>query len=310
MFAPGDSVGHFARAANIDFSPDLEAYGHENAWWLAEFCRLAYRIDDQLNKPVELSADIDSALRSTGFQIDRILFDLPTSSRAVVFTRKQESEVGANPITLIVFCGTNAINDWKMNIQTLQDSFVGGARIHKGFKQCFESLAAEILQLTLSEGVTILAGHSLGAALATLATVVLDQREIPIRACYSFGSPRIGNREFVELLAGLPIYRLVNNCDVVTAVPLSLKFREYLHPDDAIFFGRDGRLIQGMCDKEIQERQLSYLPQLKKYAELSSFLDRTKALSTELPEYLADHAITNYRYKIATQLARVIERSP
>ena len=294
----------------IDFEPDLNAYSHTNAWWLAEFCRLVYRIDDQLARSVGLSADIDLALESAGFQIARILIDPPTSSRAVVFSRARDSETGIKPLTLVVFCGTNALLDWKMNIQTLQDSFVGGARVHRGFKKCFASLVAKIQELPLAEGILILAGHSLGAALATMTAVALNQNKIPVQACYSFGSPRIGNGRFVELVTELPVYRLVNNCDIVTAVPLTLGFNEYLHPDGAFFFSQDGELVSGIRDAELQERQLSYIPQLKKYAELSSFLGRMRSLPTELPVYLADHAIGNYRNRIDNQLSMETGRSP
>jgi len=310
LFAPGDSVDHFRLAEQIGFEQDLSAYSNANAWWLAEFCRLVYRIDDQLGQAVELSTDIDSALNSAGFRIARILFDPPTSTRAVVFTTAQDLEVEGKPVTLIVFCGTNAALDWRMNIQALQESFVGDSRVHAGFKKCFESLAEEIHCMLPSEGALILAGHSLGAALATLTTVALNQNEVPVQACYSFGSPRVGNKQFIELVTDLPVYRLVNNWDIVTTVPLSLGPSMYLHPDDAMYFSQSGELTVGMSDTEIQERQLSYIPGLKKYAELASFVQRAKALSTELPVYLADHAIVNYRNRIAAQLAIEIDRSP
>jgi hypothetical protein len=57
-------------------------------------------------------------------------------------------------------------------------------------------------------------GHSLGAALATLAA-----GRFPPRALYTFGSPRVGDGEFATTLEGVPTFRLVNNRDLVTGVP-------------------------------------------------------------------------------------------
>jgi len=294
----------------IGFEPGLNSYSNANAWWLAEFCRLVYRIDDQLNRKAKLSADIDCALASAGFRIARILFDPSTSTRAVVFTATRNFKADSKPVTLLVFCGTNAVLDWRMNIQSLQDSFIGASRVHTGFKKCYESLAGQIQSLLPSEGTLILAGHSLGAALATLATAALNQSADVVQACYSYGSPRIGDRQFVDQLMELPIYRLVNNCDVVTGIPLSLGPSEYLHPDGAVFFSQDGEFVIDMSDAELQERQLTYVPQLKKYAELTSFIERMKSLHTELPVYLADHAIANYRSRIAGQLVIETDLSP
>lgn len=299
-------MNHFVGCENVNFEPGLTTYSHANAWWLTEFCRLLYRIDDQLGQFHKLPKDIDLALDRAGFKMVRILYDHATSTRAVVFTSHSES----TPQTLIVFCGTNAVNDWKMNIQTLQVDFFGEARVHKGFKLCIDGLADELRELTIPEEGLLLAGHSLGAALANLTAVQLSHQRLPVQACYSFGSPRVGNQQFVELMKGVRIYRIVNNCDIVTAVPRTLGSTEYSHGDNAFFFGPNGEFCLGVSDAELQERQLSYFPQLRKYATLSGFLDRAKGLSTELPVYLADHAIVNYRNQIVRQLASETDRSP
>jgi len=66
-----------------------------------------------------------------------------------------------------------------------------------------------------------LTGHSLGAALATLAAAFLVEEGQPVQGLYSFGCPRVGDSAFVTALnSRCPRnYRLVNNNDVVTRVP-------------------------------------------------------------------------------------------
>ncbi|MGC2110924.1 MAG: lipase family protein [Candidatus Korobacteraceae bacterium] len=62
-------------------------------------------------------------------------------------------------------------------------------------------------------------GHSLGAALATLAVARFNAGKL---ALITFGSPRAGNKAFcdkLEAAADLGIYRFVDNRDLVTTVP-------------------------------------------------------------------------------------------
>lgn len=65
-------------------------------------------------------------------------------------------------------------------------------------------------------------GHSLGAALATLAAGFLLEEGRPIQGVYTFGCPRVGDHDFVMALNARlngRNYRLVNNNDIVTRVP-------------------------------------------------------------------------------------------
>ncbi|CAH8316685.1 unnamed protein product [Eruca vesicaria subsp. sativa] len=90
-----------------------------------------------------------------------------------------------------------------------------------------ESLIGEISRLVdlyageeLSISVT---GHSLGAAIALLAADDIAERvpHAPPVSVFSFGGPRVGNREFAERLEskGVKVLRVVNSQDVVTKVP-------------------------------------------------------------------------------------------
>jgi hypothetical protein len=59
-------------------------------------------------------------------------------------------------------------------------------------------------------------GHSLGGALAQIASAVLERDNLA--ACYTFGSPRVGTERF-DREVKCPHYRLVNDWDIVPGVP-------------------------------------------------------------------------------------------
>jgi hypothetical protein len=64
------------------------------------------------------------------------------------------------------------------------------------------------------------AGHSLGAALATIAAYLVGN----VQALYTFGSPRVGDARFAQVFAeaDIPHYRLVHHHDIVPHVPIPL----------------------------------------------------------------------------------------
>jgi hypothetical protein len=57
-------------------------------------------------------------------------------------------------------------------------------------------------------------GHSLGAALATLLAGIKTPD-----ALYTFGSPLVGDPDFVATLGGVKNFRYVDCCDIVTRIP-------------------------------------------------------------------------------------------
>ncbi|CDY09664.1 BnaC07g33970D [Brassica napus] len=87
-----------------------------------------------------------------------------------------------------------------------------------------DSLVAEIsrlVELYAGEELSIsVTGHSLGAAIALLAADDIADRvpHAPPVSVFSFGGPRVGNREFADRLdsKGVKVLRVVNSQDVVT----------------------------------------------------------------------------------------------
>jgi hypothetical protein len=72
---------------------------------------------------------------------------------------------------------------------------------------------------------TVVAGHSLGAALATLFVAENEsKKKFDVTACCTFASPRVGDEKFVRFFNRLPItsWRIVNVLDEVPKLPFEI----------------------------------------------------------------------------------------
>jgi triacylglycerol lipase len=93
-----------------------------------------------------------------------------------------------------------------------------GGKIHVGFKGEINKLWPSIEKAVANIDKLYVTGHSLGAAMATIAAGRMQSK---VLALVTFGSPKVGNKEYVACLA-FPHYRVQNNCDDVTKVPFGL----------------------------------------------------------------------------------------
>lgn len=93
--------------------------------------------------------------------------------------------------------------------------------IHSGFYYAYQEIRKDIEETLLkpaySKKPLYITGHSLGGALATVATKY-TYHEGGLAACYTFGSPRVGNDDWINNIK-TPIHRLVNAADCVTMLP-------------------------------------------------------------------------------------------
>jgi pimeloyl-ACP methyl ester carboxylesterase len=118
--------------------------------------------------------------------------------------------------------------------------------VHRGFagalEEVWEPLAARLDALAAGGRRVFFTGHSLGAALATMAAARWRARAVAeAAAVYTFGSPRVGDAAFVASLA-CPVFRIVNNNDVVAHVPLP---GLYQHAGQLHLFDASGRGVAG-----------------------------------------------------------------
>lgn len=125
------------------------------------------------------------------------------------------------------------------------------------------------LTLPLAEGYarperpTVVAGHSLGAALTTLFVMENDaKRKFDITTLCTFASPRVGNQEFVHLFNQLPIdsWRIVNKWDVVPKLPPHIPIvLDYEHVDVTYPFDSSGFAKKNLLCRHVLETYLHWL---------------------------------------------------
>ena len=126
--------------------------------------------------------------------------------------------------------------------------------VHRGFRgEAFELWHAardNILLETASSHKLWFTGHSLGAAIATLLSTYSqhDKATLDPTGLVTFGSPRVGNREFAcNADKVVPDnLRWVNNDDVVTKVPFNM-FGLYTHCGSQMYLKEDGTCLSDVA---------------------------------------------------------------
>ena len=211
LLHPGDAQDFFSRRAFPSFDPAAKAYHGGNALWLAELSRIAYRRDiEEEAKPVQPTRT--SLLARVGLQQQSFFGSRKTGTQAMLI-----KSVVPPVFAVLVFRGTEQrIKDFVTDIEIGAPPLAEGKpEVHKGFKEALDSIWHEVdAALSALNCPIFFTGHSLGAALATLSAA----RRTP-NAVYTFGSPRVGNEAFVTSLREVPVYRVVDDEDVVTILP-------------------------------------------------------------------------------------------
>ena len=142
-------------------------------------------------------------------------------TEAFLAVKKPEANAGPGQegIAVLSFRGTESKVDWKTNLNAFKE-IVDGVPIHTGFLKAFRLVKTEVkadLDRLSGKGYALyLTGHSLGGALAIIATKEIAHASIG--ACYTFGSPRVAGYGFAKKIK-TPIYRVVNARDIVPRSP-------------------------------------------------------------------------------------------
>ena len=165
------------------------------------------------------------ALEVGDFTLKGVMFDEGTDTQGYVAVRRSDDGLG---MAVVAFRGTQQVRDWLTNLDAATTPLTNDnpdnmellGNVHKGFNEAFRSVYDQIRQYLEGEEDLphYITGHSLGGALATLATWYV--RGEKLAACYTFGAPRVGDDGLTNRFR-TPIYRLVNGADPVPFVPPS-----------------------------------------------------------------------------------------
>jgi triacylglycerol lipase len=251
LLRPGDADDFFARPVLPPFDPSLTAYDRNNAWWMAELSRLVYRHDGR------------SAFLAKAGLTELAFFDgAKTDAQAMLVKSEQ--------FAALVFRGTEqGIGDWAANLADLHVTSGDVVDVHSGFRDQLDEIWGDIARALDKLSCPIFyTGHSLGAALATLAAA-----RRPPRAVYAFGSPLVGNAAFARETARLPIHRVVDGSDIVTVVPPAKFGFEHAGTEHRIGIAKSKPRLTTTIQRVLRS---------------------IAVIHREPPKYLADHAPKNY----------------
>jgi triacylglycerol lipase len=209
------------------FEPSANVYSPINALSLAQAARLAYH--DQFA--------IASLVRNWNF----------TQFHFFEQNCTQAFMMGNDQLIVLAFRGTEGrcIKDWMtdVNINLIEDYY---GEVHRGFSFGLNEIWQEVLlklqAFRTQNQALFITGHSLGAALATLAAARLSAPKL-VQGVYTFGSPRVGNQDFVTCFDSVysgRAFRFVNNNDLVTRIaPREFGYR---HVCQSMYFDSIGKL--------------------------------------------------------------------
>ena len=222
---PFDQYDYFQNRLFFPFESTASSFSLINAWWLAEASTLVYSD----------AAYAWQRLRQAGFDQVQFIEHYGTYCFIAANTRFailafRGSEIWRREAHLDA---KQRLADLKTNIDIRLSDWPRGGRVHSGFKTALEEvwsvLQPEIARLQKHDVKIWLTGHSLGAALATLAADRLPN----VQGLYTFGSPRVGDKGF-QAHFRVPAYRVVNGDDIVPTVPGENPF---LHVGELIHIG-------------------------------------------------------------------------
>jgi triacylglycerol lipase len=184
----------------------------------------------------------------------------------------------------LVFRGTDEPADWIDNINAFPEQALFGA-FHRGFlhsvQDIWDPLFARYSELNRQKPRALfVTGHSLGGAMAIVASSILIQEDEAFTSTYTFGQPRTITRDtgrIYNIEAKSKTFRFQNNNDIVTRAPA--RIMGYTHV---------GTFLYITHQQQIQQDPGRWL----------QVLDSTGGAMDSIKEKgldaVADHGMTNY----------------
>lgn len=158
---------------------------------------------------------------------------------------------------VLAFRGTEP-NDWAdlfNNLALLPATEVGDAKVHEGFQKALYQVWPQVESKLPPNLPLIICGHSLGGALALLAAAKLSARTPRV---FTYGTPRVGNKEWGQRLLAATnnqVVRNVNEGDIIASVPA--RRLGYAHAPAKVIRLREGSVTEDTEDLGVSAIELA-----------------------------------------------------
>jgi len=288
------------------FEPTKSSFDPANAWWLSELCRLVYTPDNKEGrKPWRKIIRFDFLDKSPFEEIHSFH---KTGTHAAIYRCHPPGNPDDN-YHILCFRGTSGFRQWVLNLSAAPTLWASSDNhpvnllskkdrlapcVHSGFKILFDRIWPLIEPIIADiPGPFIYTGHSLGAALATMASL----RKAPTQL-YTFGSPRIGNAAFRDQFDHPPHFRICNHHDIVTLLPQTvdqLQPFDFHHSGQFIYLDKNGAAQHNPSPESLANEHWAPDQPL-------TYLKRTFN-SPHPPECIQDHSPIQYTRKLAALAA-------
>ncbi len=232
-------------------------------------------------------------LATTKLGFDEVVFYEQDGSQAYSFI---------NATDHVIACRGTEPNEWNdvkadLDAQTALAETVG--RVHRGFKKEVDDIWP-ILEKALTNNKANLwfTGHSLGGAMATICAGRCFLSHISSRPeqIQTFGSPRVGNKRYVNNV-NIDYLRWVNNNDIVTRVPPA--WLGYRHTGTMMYLNSEGKITNPNPVQLNQDRWKGFVMGLKE-GKIDHFIDH---LIDNYVEYIYQEAVAAGEVSAATAVS-------
>jgi triacylglycerol lipase len=244
LIPPKEGYSYFEDAEDFPFQGQVVGYSPVNAWWLAEASFLAYEQASEVLKRADLSDRLKLSLQVFDGTIhDNQCIVAAGDGFAIVAFRGTQVEGFPDPIDLFRL---RIVNPTDLGID-VNFPIPPGTHVHPGFAASLDEVWGDIKAHLDSIGgndgrrAIWFTGHSLGAALATLAADRYGSENV--RGLYTFGSPRVGDGVFANHFSA-PCFRFVNDLDFVPHLPPHDVYEDYEHVNATLMFIDSGGEIR------------------------------------------------------------------
>jgi hypothetical protein len=246
LVPPYTDYPYYDGTAGPAFEAGAADYSRVNAWWLAEASLLAYGgpglAAPLLERPTLLRRDGVTVSPVDGPDDNGVL--VLSNERFVIAAFRGTRVPGLNSATEFLRSLAPDFTDVRTDVRLRPVPF-GPGNVHRGFLDAYRQVEDGLRDrlADLAGRPVWFTGHSLGAALATLAAA----RFGPSAGLYTFGSPRVGDGDFAAAFGGRPCFRVVYDDDVVARLPPPLVQLlpvpvTYTHVGNLVYIDGDGNV--------------------------------------------------------------------